>query len=68
VNLKRKCLASHSGRIVTDNKLSFSELSHCNVVKRVACAWRMLYVLEYHTVDCEHGLANELAIYLRFGS
>jgi len=53
---------------MTDNKLSFFELSHCNIVKGDACAWRMLHVLEYHTVDYEHRLANEFAIYFRFGS
>jgi len=54
--------------MVTDNKLSFSELSHCNVVTGDASAWRMLYVLEYHAAEYEHQLANEFAIYLRFGS
>lgn len=61
-----RSLASHSGKIVTDNKLSSSELSHCHVVvKGDACAWRMLHVFAYHTVEYEHWLANEFAIYLR---
>ena len=57
-------LASHSGKIVTGSKLSFSELSRCiAAVKWESCAWRMLHMLAFHTVEYECRLENVFAIY-----
>jgi hypothetical protein len=52
---------------VTDKKLNFSGFPHCNVaVKGDACAWKMLHVLAFHTVEYEHQMENVFVIYIRF--